>query len=86
MSDPQVADQKDENMGRVFGYITRVTATAVFLLLANSTPSTRCATPPSPVGPAVASSAYLFPEARLRKVHLVRPDLLPYPIVYAVYC
>jgi hypothetical protein len=83
VGDPQVADQKDENMGRVFGFITRVTATAVFLLLANSTPSTRCA---SPVGPAVASSAYLFPEARLRKVHLVRPDLLPYPIVYAVYC
>jgi hypothetical protein len=83
VGDPQVADQKDENMGRVFGFITRVTATAVFLLLANSTPSTPRATP---VGPAIASSAYLFPEARLRKVHLVRPDLLPYPIVYAVYC
>jgi hypothetical protein len=83
VGDPQVADQKDENMGRVFGFITRVTATAVFLLLANSTPS---APHTAPVGPAVASSAYLFPEARLRKVHLVRPDLLPYPIVYAVYC
>jgi hypothetical protein len=26
------------------------------------------------------------PEVRLRKLHLVRPDLIPYPIAYAVYC
>ena len=25
-------------------------------------------------------------EARLRKLHLVRPDLIPYPIAYEVYC
>jgi hypothetical protein len=27
-----------------------------------------------------------FPESRIRKLHLVRPDLLPYPLVYEVYC
>jgi hypothetical protein len=27
-----------------------------------------------------------FPEVRLRKLHLVRPDLIPYPIFYEVYC
>lgn len=26
------------------------------------------------------------PEVRLRKLHLVRPDLIPYPIMYEVYC
>lgn len=27
-----------------------------------------------------------LPEVRLRKLHLVRPDLIPYPIAYEVYC
>ena len=81
-----VADQKVNNMGLVFRSITRVAAVAVLLLLVGSSPSTPRNTT-APVGPAVAStSSYLFPEARLRKVHLVRPDLLPYPISYAVYC
>jgi hypothetical protein len=26
------------------------------------------------------------PEVRLRKLHLVRPDLIPYPIAYEVCC
>ena len=30
--------------------------------------------------------AGLPPEVRLRKLHLVRPDLIPYPIAYEVYC
>ena len=25
-------------------------------------------------------------RARLRKLHLVRPDLIPHPLAYAVYC
>lgn len=29
--------------------------------------------------------AYL-PEVRLRKLHLVRPDLIHYPLHYAVFC
>jgi hypothetical protein len=28
----------------------------------------------------------LPPEVRLRKLHLVRPDLIPYPIAVEVYC
>lgn len=27
-----------------------------------------------------------LPEVRLRKLHLVRPDLIPYPIAYEVIC
>jgi len=34
-------------------------------------------------GPALSS---LPPEVRLRKLHLVRPDLIPYPIAYEVVC
>jgi hypothetical protein len=30
--------------------------------------------------------ANLPPEVRLRKLHLVRPDLIPYPIAVEVYC
>ena len=30
--------------------------------------------------------AGLRPEVRLRKLHLVRPDLIPYPIEYEYYC
>ena len=28
----------------------------------------------------------MYPEVRLRKLHLVRPDLIPYPIAYEVCC
>ena len=31
-------------------------------------------------------SAGIYPEVRLRKLHLVRPDLIPYPIFYEVCC
>jgi hypothetical protein len=31
-------------------------------------------------------TAQLSPEVRLRKLHLVRPDLIPYPIQLEVYC
>lgn len=30
--------------------------------------------------------AHLMPEVRLRKIHLVRPDLIPFPLNYEVYC
>jgi hypothetical protein len=46
---------------------------------------------PAPAGEAVMSGpdglqTALRPEGRLRKLHLVRPDLIPYPIAYEVYC
>jgi hypothetical protein len=27
-----------------------------------------------------------IPEVRIRKLHLVRPDLIPYPIAYEIVC
>jgi hypothetical protein len=42
---------------------------------------------PASQAPDVHSAAVrLAPEVRLRKLHLVRPDLIPYPIAYEVYC
>ncbi|HEY1685832.1 MAG TPA: hypothetical protein VGG19_13795 [Tepidisphaeraceae bacterium] len=31
-------------------------------------------------------TAAIFMEVRLRKIHLVRPDLIPYPISYEIDC
>lgn len=51
------------------------------------------AEPTAPVPPGATPStlgssevAGIRPEGRLRKLHLVRPDLIPYPIAYEVYC
>jgi hypothetical protein len=43
---------------------------------------------PSAVGqmPLTRSDSLRPPEVRLRKLHLVRPDLIPYPIEYEVVC
>ncbi len=38
-----------------------------------------------PAGPAAIESVAAT-EVRLRKLHLVRPDLIPYPIAYEVCC
>jgi hypothetical protein len=39
-----------------------------------------------PAAPDSDAVAGIRPETRLRKLHLVRPDLIPYPIAYEVYC
>ncbi len=36
--------------------------------------------------PAPIDSTARFEQVRLRKLHLVRPDLIPYPISFEVYC
>ncbi len=37
----------------------------------------------APTGSDTSAGIY---EVRLRKMHLVRPDLIPYPVAYEVYC
>jgi hypothetical protein len=50
------------------------------------------AAPLIPTQPAVTTTtgesplAGMHPEVRLRKLHLVRPDLIPYPIAFEVCC
>lgn len=62
----------------------RLTARLVLLTAALLAP----ALSPQPVAaPAVNdSTANALPEVRLRKLHLVRPDLIPYPLFYEVVC
>jgi hypothetical protein len=43
------------------------------------------ASSPTPKPTACVASAFM-PEVRLRKIHLVRPDLIPYPISYEIDC
>ena len=35
---------------------------------------------------AMEEQVRVTPEVRLRKLHLVRPDLIPYPVAFEVYC
>lgn len=55
------------------------------LALACVAPSALSAEPVVPVLQAEDASA-LKGETRLRKLHLVRPDLIPYPIAFEIYC
>jgi hypothetical protein len=73
-------------MASVVRSIARLTPRLVLLaLFLASTPTPAARTAKSDAAdPAVAQSYY--PEVRLRKLHLVRPDLIPYPIAYEVYC
>ena len=52
------------------------------LLLAAAAPVRRSATVSSATGEGASAAV----EVRLRKLHLVRPDLIPYPIAYEVCC
>jgi hypothetical protein len=68
-------------LGRIFKVL--VSTAAIVVLAGVSNPSKTLALPSE--RPAIASHLY-FPEVRLRKLHLVRPDLIPYPIFYDIYC
>ena len=46
----------------------------------------RSTVPPLAPSPADSAVSGIHPETRLRKLHLVRPDLIPYPIAYEVCC
>jgi hypothetical protein len=49
-------------------------------------PARPCPAVPTDDPAAQQELAGIRPEGRLRKLHLVRPDLIPYPIAYEVYC
>ena len=55
----------------------------VGLLSAAITPPPQAA---APTASSAAEQAVVRAEVRLRKLHLVRPDLIPYPIAYEVCC
>ena len=57
----------------------------VILLALSFTVTSPRAEPAAARQPEQAQTA-LPPEVRLRKLHLVRPDLIPFPIAYEVCC
>ena len=57
---------------------------ARMLLLACASVSSLPTRQPSP--PLAYSAILVMPEVRLRKLHLVRPDLIPYPVAYDIVC
>ena len=63
-------------MTSAFGWLSRLFVLAVLL-----TPPT---TPQAAIAP--TGETPVAAEVRLRKLHLVRPDLIPYPIAYEVCC
>jgi hypothetical protein len=67
------------------GFLSRVFALAMLVSagMIPPAPSARTPVPNTPAEDAVANTRI---EVRLRKLHLVRPDLIPYPIHYDVYC
>jgi hypothetical protein len=73
--------------GRAKLYLFLVTG----ILLTGITTPANTTTPDRPAVPGLAhglshSDVLRPPEVRLRKLHLVRPDLIPYPIEYEVVC
>jgi hypothetical protein len=67
------------------GRFARVALVTVSLLGAALLTSDSSATPSSGVSPS-GRIANFRPEVHLRKLHLIRPDLIPYPIEYDYYC
>lgn len=67
--------------------MARLFVLAGTLFVATATPA---AGPTAPAAPDCGAQTRLDslrpPEVRLRKLHLVRPDLIPYPIEYEVVC
>ena len=67
----------------------RLTRFAVRSLLLAAAAFTATAAPQQPAAEAIAAPEAVtssFKEVRIRKLHLVRPDLIPYPLAYEVLC
>ena len=76
-------------MGWKVRSLSRLSVLCVAALLAGDMtagpkPSGAVSDPPAIIGE--ESAALLRPQTRIRKLHLVRPDLIPYPLSYAVLC
>jgi hypothetical protein len=77
-------------MKRGIRFLSRAVAVALLLSAGTIPPAHTARTPItseiSPVAVAPQDAVATRYEVRLRKLHLVRPDLIPYPIHYDVYC
>ncbi len=80
------ASLKEDNMVIAFRRIARQMPRLALLVLMGFAAGPRGSVAASPGVLAVAENHFFYPEVRLRKLHLVRPDLIPYPIAFEVYC
>jgi hypothetical protein len=64
-----------------FRLATRICFCAAMLAMLSMAPARS-----TPVENSQTSARGYYPEVRLRKLHLVRPDLIPYPIYFEIYC
>jgi hypothetical protein len=69
-------------MKRGIRFLSRAIAVAILFAAGMIPTAHSSARMPAMNGDSVATRY----EVRLRKLHLVRPDLIPYPIKYDVYC
>jgi hypothetical protein len=67
--------------------IIRRLVSSALLVCVTALPSGLCANDAG-VAPKIVPQqvAYRRIEVRLRRLHLVRPDLIPYPIAYEIIC
>ena len=72
-------------MKRGIRLVSRAIAIAM-LSSAGMIPPAHPARTATPVDANQSTDSVARMEVRLRKLHLVRPDLIPYPIHYDVYC
>lgn len=70
----------------MFARISSLCAIALLVLFALTAGSSRPVSAAPAAGASAAVSYIPELEVRLRKVHVVRPDLIPYPIAYEVIC
>lgn len=75
------ASHKVSNMKRGIRFLSRAGMIALLLSAGMIPPAPPARTPTTPL--ITVANRY---EVRLRKLHLVRPDLILYPIQYEVYC
>lgn len=60
--------------------LVKLACLAILMAVTTATPN------PQPVYPDDAIAAGVLPEVRIRKLHLVRPDLIYYPISQETIC
>jgi hypothetical protein len=72
-------------MKRGIRFLTRAVAVAMLVTAGMIPPAHSAARTPTDLSAPGDAQASRY-EVRLRKLHLVRPDLIPYPIHYDVYC
>ncbi len=66
--------------------VSRMVRGSMLLFFAAASWSADPAPKTPPLSTGQQPQAHSLPEVRLRKLHLVRPDLIPYPIAMEVYC